>query len=123
MFLLIVVFPIVFRQNRGFGPIVAELPFLGLLVGVICATGLNIAAQPYYRRAMQRNKGRAVPEARSPLIAVGGFLFSAGMFWFGWTAKPSDSWVLPTVAAGKKCSPSRHVYHRDVELSCTETEM
>lgn len=29
MFLMLEVFPIVFREDRGFGPIVASLPFLG----------------------------------------------------------------------------------------------
>ncbi|KAL7929306.1 major facilitator superfamily domain-containing protein [Trichoderma chlorosporum] len=99
MFLMLEVFPIVFRQNRDFSPIVAGLPFLGLFVGVLLASCINIAFQPMYIKAVQNNRGRAVPEARSPPMIIGGALFTIGMFWFGWTAKPSDSWVLPVVAS------------------------
>lgn len=35
----------------------------------------------------------------SPML-IGGVLFAIGLFWFGWTAAPQFSWVLPTVAAG-----------------------
>lgn len=101
LFLTLEVFPIVFEEHRHFGLVVSTLPYLGLFVGVLFATLINLANQPWYRKAVQSNKGRAVPEARLPPMIVGGFLFSAGLFWFGWTATPRDSWVLPVIAAGK----------------------
>lgn len=101
MFLMLEVIPIVFREERGFGPVVASLPPLGLLVGVICASGLNILFQPMYIKAVRKNKGHAVPEARSPPMLVGGIFFTTGIFWFGWTAEPSHPWILPVVASCK----------------------
>ncbi|GAD98454.1 bicyclomycin resistance protein, putative [Paecilomyces variotii No. 5] len=93
-------FPVVFYQNRHYSLVVSTLPFLGLLVGVLCALTINFANQPLYAKAVAKNKGRAVPEARLPPMLVGGIFFSAGMFWFGWTAAPKYHWALPTVAAG-----------------------
>lgn len=100
MFLLLEVYPIVFAEHRGFDPIITALPYLGLLVGTICAAGINLAFQPMYRRAVRNNKGRAAPEARSPPMVVGGILFTTGLFWLEWTADPRHSWVLPVVAGG-----------------------
>ncbi|PPJ49817.1 hypothetical protein CBER1_03353 [Cercospora berteroae] len=92
------VFPIVFREDRGWGLIVATTPFLGLFVGVLFAVGINLANQSYYAREVAKNKGRAAPEARLPPMLVGGILFSGGLFWFGWTADPKYHWSLPIVA-------------------------
>ena len=30
---------------------------------------------------------------------LGGVLFAAGLFWFGWTARPSVHWISPVIAA------------------------
>lgn len=32
-------------------------------------------------------------------MAVGGFIFAAGLYWFGWTASPSIHWIVPVIAA------------------------
>ncbi|KAJ9635005.1 hypothetical protein H2204_005960 [Knufia peltigerae] len=93
-------FPIVFGLKRGYSTIVSTLPFLGLFAGVVFALIINIANQKFYAKALARNNGRAVPEARLPPMLVGGVFFSAGLFWFGWTADPKYSWALPSVAAG-----------------------
>jgi DHA1 family multidrug resistance protein-like MFS transporter len=99
--MLLEVFPIVFREERGYGLVVSTLPFLGLFVGVCCAVGINLANQAHYGRAMDKNGGQVVPEARLPPMIVGGVLFTAGLFWFGWTADPKYHWSLPVVAAGE----------------------
>ncbi|CAK7237350.1 hypothetical protein SEUCBS140593_009930 [Sporothrix eucalyptigena] len=101
LFMALEVFPIVFRDNRGYGPVVANLPFLALFVGAFVAMGINIANQPLYAKAVARQgNGKAVPEARLPPIFLGGILFSVGFFWFGWTAAPRFHWAIPTVAGG-----------------------
>lgn len=97
LFLLIEAYPIVFRDIRGYGPVVSTLPYLGIFVGTLLAVCVNLLNNPYYIKAVKRNKGRPVPEARLPPMVVGGFLLSGGLFWFGWTAAPRYSWVLPVV--------------------------
>jgi hypothetical protein len=101
MFLMLEVFPIVYREQRGFGPVVASLPALSLFIGVVCASCLNILFQPMYIKAVQKNQGHPVPEARSPPMLLGGILFTTGIFWFGWTAEPSQPWILSVVASCK----------------------
>ena len=62
---------------------------------------MNLVNQPFYARAVANNHGRAVPEARLPPMIIGGFLFTIGLFWFGWTAAPNIHWLSPVIAAGR----------------------
>lgn len=94
-------FPIVFYEQRRWGPVVATLPFFAILIGSIVGTAINFAAQPWYVKAVKRNSGQAVPEARLPPIVIGAGLLSIGLFWFGWTAAPKISWIAPAFAGGK----------------------
>ncbi|KAF2167553.1 hypothetical protein M409DRAFT_54148 [Zasmidium cellare ATCC 36951] len=100
LYMTLEVSPIVFREERGFGPVVSTLPFLGLFVGILSAMGINLANQGFYAKAVAKNKDRAAPEARLPPMIIGGIFFTAGLFWFGWTAAPKYHWAIPTVAAG-----------------------
>lgn len=92
------VFPIVFSEERHWKLVPSTLPFLGLFVGVLFAVLINLGNQPHYARAVNANKGRSVPEARLPPMALGGVLFVIGLFWFGWTANPKYHWAIPVVA-------------------------
>lgn len=100
LYMTLEVFPIVFAQTRHYSLVVSTLPFLGLFVGVCSSVLINLANQPRYMRIVDQNGGKPVPEARLPPMLIGGLLFAIGLFWFGWTAAPHFSWVLPTVAAG-----------------------
>lgn len=101
IYLTLEVYPIVFSEIRHYSPLISTLPFLGIFVGVLSALAINFANQWWYRRAVQNNGGKAVPEARLPAMVIGGVLFSAGLFWFGWTADPRYHWAVPTAAGGK----------------------
>ena len=81
LYLTLEVFPIVYQEQRHMGAVVSTLPFLGLFVGVCFAVLINLGNQPRYARAVNANKGRAVPEARLPPMILGGFLFVIGLFW------------------------------------------
>jgi MFS family permease len=99
LYLTLEVFPIVFEEHRGWSPVVGSLPFGALFIGVCAAIFINLANQPRYARISDAAKGKPVPEARLAPMAVGGFLFAIGLFWFGWTATPSILWVSPVFAA------------------------
>lgn len=99
LYLALQVFPIVFEEQRGWSPLVGSLPFLGLFIGIVCAIVINLGNQPRYIRKCRAANGRPVPEARLPPLAIGALLMVIGLFWFGWTAAPKYSWVLPCVAA------------------------
>ncbi|KAJ5281768.1 major facilitator superfamily domain-containing protein [Penicillium angulare] len=103
IYLTLEVFPIVFSDDRHWGLVISTLPFLSILVGVLCAVLINFANQPRYKRVVEAAQGKAVPEARLPPIFIGGVLLSIGLFWFGWTADPKYPWPSSVIAAGKKC--------------------
>lgn len=94
------VFPIVYREHRGWPLVSSTLPFLSLFVGVLSALCINLANQPRYARIVERAKGKPVPEGRLAPMAVGGFIFAIGLWWFGWTAEPPIHWASSVVAAG-----------------------
>ena len=101
LYLTLELFPILFYEQRHWSLFISTLPFFGLFVGVLFAILINLANQPRYARAVQKNSGRAVPEARLPPMFIGSVCFSVGLFWFGWTAAPEHPWPLPVVAAGE----------------------
>jgi len=100
LYLTLEVFPIVFEDIRGYSPVGASLSFLGLFIGVIVAAFINLANEPRYIRMVDQAKGKPVPEARLPPMAIGGVLFTGGLFWFGWTADARFHWIIPVAAAG-----------------------
>lgn len=99
LYLSFTAFPIAFQQVRGWEPGVGSLPFLGIGVGVILGGSIIIyMTKTRFKRILER-EGRVVPEERLIPMAIGGFLFPAGMFWFAWTSNPNITWV-PQVLAG-----------------------
>lgn len=85
LYMTLEIFPIVFEDIHGLNPILSACSFIGLFVGVLCALGINIGNQPRYKRAVQASNGAPVPEARLPPMIAGGFMFTIGLFGFGWT--------------------------------------
>ncbi|CEJ55402.1 Putative MFS multidrug transporter [Penicillium brasilianum] len=81
-------FSVEFQEIRGWGPVVGNLPFISLLVGIFFAAAVNIYNNKYYFKKFKANGNKAVPEARLPPMMVGGFAFTAGLFVFGWTSSP-----------------------------------
>ena len=98
LYMTLEMFPIVYQEERHWGLVLSSATFLGLMVGVIAAVFINLGNQPHYARAIAKNKGRAVPEARLPPMIIGGWLFVIGLFWFSWTANPKFHWAISTVA-------------------------
>jgi len=77
--------------------VVASLPFLALLIGILIAGGLNILNNKYYFRKFKQNGNKPVPEARLPPMMVGSVVFVAGLFLFAWTSNPSIHWIAPVI--------------------------
>jgi len=90
-------YPIVYREQRGWSPVAASLPFLAMFVGILFALVINLGNQPFYIRAVEKAGGKPVPEARCPPMFIGGILFAIGLFLFGWTANPSIPWPASVV--------------------------
>ncbi|PHH86946.1 hypothetical protein CDD83_9545 [Cordyceps sp. RAO-2017] len=89
--------PIIFGELRGWKPLVAELPFLCIMIGAILGCGLNVYNQILYNKAYHAAGDRPVPERRLPPMMLGSVLFSGGQFFVGWTATPSVHWIAPCI--------------------------
>jgi DHA1 family multidrug resistance protein-like MFS transporter len=101
LYLFFEAYPVSFQEVRGWKQAgVAALPFLGILIGVICGCiSVIVLTRTHFARKLKENNGRVVPEDRLPPMMVAAFLVPAGLFWFGWTSNPHIHWA-PQVIAG-----------------------
>jgi len=106
--------PIQFAEDRGWGPVTSQLPFLGFLLGSLLGGGANVLYVPnlsfyallltginsnnkFYIRKFEKNGNKAVPEARLPPMMIGSIFFAAGLFIFGWTSYENIFWLAPVI--------------------------
>ena len=90
-------FPIIFEEERGWNQLVGTLPFLGILVGILCGAATNVIAQKYYNQRLALNHNRPVPEARLPPMMIGGVFLAAGLFITAWTSSKNIHWIGPVI--------------------------
>ncbi|KAF2093859.1 MFS general substrate transporter [Rhizodiscina lignyota] len=100
LYMTLQIFPIVYEECRGWGPLVSTTPFLAMLTGVCSALIVNLGNQPRYMRAVDAAGGKPVPEARLLPMSIGGTCFVIGLFVFAGTAPPHVPWPVSVVAAG-----------------------
>ncbi|KAK5742509.1 hypothetical protein LTR17_003311 [Elasticomyces elasticus] len=99
LYLNLTAYGLVFGEIYGWAPGVSGLPYFGLIIGVFFGFLSVLATQPSYVRKLKANNNIPVPEWRLPLTMVGGIIFAAGLFWFGWGGyKKSTPWIVPTLA-------------------------
>ena len=100
IYLFFEAYPIAFEEQRGWNLGVGALPFIGIVIGVaIGVATITYFSQTRYKRKMEQNGGKPVPEERLVPMIIGAFLLPMGLFWFAWTSSPNISWV-PQVLAG-----------------------
>lgn len=88
-------FPIVFQQTRQWNPLVSSLPFLAVLLGIICGATVSAFNQSYYNKALKANNFKPVPEARLPPMMIASVVLAGGLFIIGWTSDPKLPWIAP----------------------------
>lgn len=100
IYLFFEAYPIAFQEGRGWSPGVGALPFIGITLGVILGVAIiTYTSHTRFRRKMEENGGKPIPEERLIPMIIGAFLLPIGLFWFAWTSNPHISWV-PQVLAG-----------------------
>ncbi|OAA60300.1 Major facilitator superfamily domain, general substrate transporter [Niveomyces insectorum RCEF 264] len=93
-------FPIVFQMSRGWSQGVAGLPFVGVTIGVCCATlAAGVDNKRYVRLCQAAAAGcRGVePEDRLGTAMAGAIILPIGLFLFAWTTYPSVHWIAPII--------------------------
>ncbi|KAE8349989.1 major facilitator superfamily domain-containing protein [Aspergillus coremiiformis] len=100
LYLFFEAYPVSFQEVRGWkNGGVAGLPFIGIMIGVLCGVALIIwQTKTRFARKLAKH-GRVVPEERLVPMMIASVLLPAGLFWFGWTSNPNISWV-PQVISG-----------------------
>ena len=100
IYLFFEAYPIAFQEVRGWNGGVGALPFLGITIGVVIGVAIIVyLTNTRFKRRMDANGGKPIPEERLVPMMIGAFLLPAGLFWFAWTSNPHISWV-PQVIAG-----------------------
>jgi len=82
------VFPVTFQEERGWNLGVGALPFLAVLIGVICGCLIITAITKSRFKHVLEDKG-LVPEERLIPMIIGGAFLPIGLFWFAWTSNPN----------------------------------
>ncbi|KAH7371780.1 major facilitator superfamily domain-containing protein [Cadophora sp. MPI-SDFR-AT-0126] len=98
LYLCLGAIPIQFAEERGWGPVTSQLPFLALLSGTILGGGANIFNNKFYIRRFEANNNKPVPEARLPPMMIGSLFFATSLFLFGWTSPRHITPVLPLLS-------------------------
>ena len=93
-------FPIIFQDLYGLSPGACGLTYLPIGVGVVISLPIFwwydkilLSAQKSQRPWAHREESR-----RLPIACLGGPLFALSLFWLGWSARESVSFVVPMLA-------------------------
>lgn len=99
LYLFLTAYPLVFQGVHHMNAGVGGLPFFGMMAGIFLVACYIIWDSRNYNKKLAANGGIPVPEWRLPPVIIGGVLFSAGLFWFGWTGYTrSIHWIVPTLS-------------------------
>lgn len=110
LYTFVVASPWTFERVYGFDTKAQGLSFLGLVTGCVIAPCVLIAVDIFlYQPKLRRRRNNPDPIVRSAGIPPEDRLFAAlygslvlpvGLFWFGWSARPSIPWISPIIAQG-----------------------
>jgi hypothetical protein len=93
-------YPIVFEGIYHQSPGISGLMFLPIGAGALLAVGVFLWYDGFLRRAQAQHKPWTEKEEsrRLPLAFIGGPLLAIGVFWLGWTSRPSVPFCVPMLA-------------------------
>ncbi|KND92532.1 putative transporter [Tolypocladium ophioglossoides CBS 100239] len=100
LYLIFTAMPGLFQHEYGFTTGQVGLSYLGLGSG--SALGLlvsGVASDRMVESLRKKNGGVFKPEYRLPLMVIAGTAVPVGLFWFGWTAKTHQHWILPIIGS------------------------
>ncbi|KAL4954553.1 major facilitator superfamily domain-containing protein [Aspergillus filifer] len=99
LYCFLTAYTVVFQGVYGMNAGVSGLPLFGMVAGLLIAAAYIIFDSKGYNKKLDKNDGVPVPEWRCPPVILGGALFAAGLFWFGWTGfSGTVHWIVPTLS-------------------------
>lgn len=105
LYLFFGAFHLVFGDIYGFNLWQNGCSFLGILVGMLLAAGLdplwhNIRSKLIRKLSEETGiEGNSQPEFRLPPAILGGILVPVGIFMFAWSCYPWVHWIVPIVGS------------------------
>ncbi|KAF9889808.1 hypothetical protein FE257_006898 [Aspergillus nanangensis] len=119
LYTFVVASPWTFKTVYGFSTSAQGLSFLGLVAGCSVAPFVLVGADFYVRQRRARHtdsseSGEAAPppspEHRLFTALYGSLVLPVGLFWFGWSARPSVHWIVPIIGQGITIMGSLLIY-------------
>lgn len=100
LYLMLSAYPVIFAEGYRMHGGVAELPYLGMVIGMLAGGVFTFAMEGNYLKALKANNYKPVPEARLPPLFFGSFAFPIGIFWLFWTGNWPHRvhWMAPTAS-------------------------
>jgi DHA1 family multidrug resistance protein-like MFS transporter len=99
LYLFLTAYALVFQGVYGWSPGIAGLAYFGMVAGEVIAFVIIVLDNPRYVKKLEANNNIPVPEWRLPISMVGGVVFAAGLFWFGWTGYTGQvHWIVPVLS-------------------------
>lgn len=87
-------------DRYGESETISSLNYIAIAIGTTIASQAGGYFMDWiYRKLRTRNKGQASPEYRAPFMVPGVMLVPIGLFWYGWSADKSMSWVMVDAGA------------------------
>lgn len=89
-----------FGEAYGFDSFQTGLVQLAITVGALIGTLVNPLQDWMYLRTARKNEerpGKPIPEGRLYTSIPGSLLFTAGLFMYGWSCRPSVHWIVPAI--------------------------
>ncbi|KAJ5155404.1 MFS general substrate transporter [Penicillium capsulatum] len=99
LYMLFAAMPIVYQEYRGWGEGLGGLAFMGILIGILIASGSTFPIYLSYKKKALLTRRPPSPEERLPPAFIGAVALPAGLFWFAWTNSPSIHWLV-SIASG-----------------------
>ncbi|KAK6464911.1 multidrug resistance protein 4 [Scheffersomyces coipomensis] len=100
MYLMIVTFPRVYRDDYGFSIGISGLMYLPMAIGYLIGTAFwTFTIDKVYHRLIAKNNGIAKPEFRLPCLCFSGVGIPVGLIWYGWSAQYRLHWIMPAIGS------------------------
>ncbi|KAJ5177040.1 uncharacterized protein N7482_002917 [Penicillium canariense] len=97
-YLMVTTIPDVWAGWYGESEGIAGLNYISIAIGSFAGLFLNVLyIDRIYQNLKAKNGNVGCPEFRMPTMFIGSFIFTAGLFWYGWSVQGHVHWIMPNV--------------------------
>ncbi|KXG45166.1 Major facilitator superfamily domain, general substrate transporter [Penicillium griseofulvum] len=98
-YLMLATFPDIWTEIYHESSSIGGLNYISIAIGSFAGLFFNLKlVDRIYKTLKARNNGVGKPEYRMPSLAVGSFISTIGLFWYGWSIG-NTHWIMPNIGA------------------------